>query len=119
MKVAIIGSRNITDKSYIYKQLDSFFKDNKPELIVSGGAHGPDKIGIAWALENKINVKEFLPDWERYKKSAGFIRNTQIVEAADLVIAFWDGLSKGTKDSINKAKKLNKQIKIISQNNEI
>lgn len=113
MKIAIIGSRCITDKSYIYEKLDYIFRNKKPSLVISGGAHGPDRIGIAWALENKIETQEFLPDWNKYKKSAGFIRNTQIVEAADIIIAFWDGISKGTKDSIDKAKKLNKKIKII------
>jgi len=117
MVVAIIGSRNFTDKSYIYKKLDSIFLSNKPELVVSGGAKGPDQIGINWATNNGIKIKEFYPSWDKYGKSAGVIRNTQIIENSDLVIAFWDGCSKGTKDSIDKAKKLNKQVKIIYHNN--
>lgn len=113
MTIAIIGSRAITDKEFIYSKLDTIFSTRKPDLIVSGGAKGPDTLGVLWARDNEIAVKEFFPDWEKYGRGAGFKRNTQIVEAADLVIAFWDGLSKGTLDSINKAKKLNKRVEII------
>ena len=113
MTIAIIGSRGITDKQYVYSKLDTIFANKKPELIVSGGAKGPDTLGVLWARENEVPVKEFMPDWEKYGRGAGFKRNTQIVEAADIVIAFWDGLSKGTKDSIDKAKKLNKRVEII------
>ena len=81
--------------------------------MVSGGARGPDTLGVLWARDNGIEIKEFLPDWDKYGKSAGFIRNTQIVEAADLVIAFWDGVSRGTKDSIDKAEKMGKRVAVI------
>ena len=113
MTIAIIGSRTITDKGFIYEKLDTIFSNRKPDMIVSGGAKGPDTLGVLWARDNGVDVKEFFPDWEKYGRGAGFKRNTQIVEAADLVIAFWDGLSKGTLDSINKAKKLNKRVEII------
>lgn len=87
--------------------------NRKPDLVVSGGAKGPDTLGVLWAKENDVEVKEFMPDWEKYGRAAGFKRNSQIVESANLVIAFWDGLSRGTKDSIDKARKLNKRVEII------
>jgi hypothetical protein len=113
MTIAIIGSRSITDKAQIYQKLDQIFRSRKPDEVVSGGAKGPDTLGVLWARENGVSVKEFLPDWAKYGRSAGFKRNTQIVESADLVIAFWDGESRGTLDSINKAKKLGKRVEII------
>lgn len=113
LTVAIIGSRNITDRNFIYSKLDKIFLNRKPDLVVSGGAKGPDTLGVMWARDNSVEVKEFIPDWAKYGRGAGFKRNTQIVEAANLVIAFWDGESRGTKDSIDKAKKLNKRVEII------
>lgn len=113
LSVAIIGSRTINDKSFVYSKLDKIFLGRKPDLVVSGGAKGPDTLGVLWARDNQVEVKEFIPDWEKYGRGAGFKRNSQIVEAANLVIAFWDGLSRGTKDSIDKAKKLNKRVEII------
>jgi hypothetical protein len=115
MTIAIIGSRNLTDKQLIYQKLDAIFANRKPDLIVSGGAKGPDTLGVLWGRDNEVAVKEFIPDWEKYGRGAGFKRNTQIVEAADLVIAFWDGESRGTKDSIDKARKLNKRVEIIKK----
>lgn len=113
LSVAIIGSRSVTDKNFVYSKLDKIFLNRKPDLVVSGGAKGPDTLGVSWARENGVEVKEFIPDWERYGRAAGFKRNTQIVESANLVIAFWDGASRGTKDSIDKARKLNKRVEII------
>jgi len=54
-----------------------------------------------------------LPDWDKYRKSAGFIRNQQIIDACTFVLAFWDGKSKGTKDTIDKARKAKKPTFII------
>lgn len=113
MTIAIIGSRGITDKTLVYEKLDKIFANVKPNLIVSGGAKGPDTLGVLWGRDNGVEVKEFIPDWAKYGRGAGFKRNTQIVEAADLVIAFWDGVSRGTKDSIDKARKLSKRVEII------
>ena len=109
MKVAVIGSRGFSD----YKLMcDTLKKLNISELI-SGGADGADSLGEQYARENDIPVKIFFPDWAKNKRMAGFIRNTDIVENAELVVAFWDQSSKGTLDSINKAEKLGKKVLII------
>ena len=63
-----------------------------------------------WAKDNNIEIVEYLPDYSKYQRAAPIKRNTLIVEEADVVIAFWDGKSKGTKDSINKAKSLGKEV---------
>lgn len=91
MKVAIIGSRgleNIEIEEYLPKGVTE---------IVSGGAKGVDTIAKEYALKNNIKLTEFKPDYKRYLKGAPLKRNLQIIEYSDMVIAIWDGKSKGTK----------------------
>lgn len=110
MKVAVIGSRGFTD----YEEMKRILSSIKITLLISGGAIGADKLGERYAKENNIETKIYLPDWNKHGKCAGFLRNTQIIEDAELVIAFWNGNSKGTLDSIKKAEKLNKKTLIIN-----
>jgi hypothetical protein len=110
MKVAVIGSRTFFDKAKLVEQLDRL---QNISLIVSGGARGADSLGEQYAKERKIPTMIFLPDWERFGKSAGFKRNVQIIDHADLVVAFWDGQSAGTRHSIDLARKSGKECKIV------
>lgn len=110
-KLAIIGSRGFNDYTLLRSVLDPY-KD-VITLVVSGGAKGADSLGEMWANENNIKTKIFYPDWEAHGKRAGFIRNEYIIKEGDGVIAFWDGISPGTKSSIDLCKKYNKPIKII------
>ena len=114
MKVAIIGSRGFNDYELVKKTLGPV--KEKITLIVSGGARGADTYGAMYAQEIGVPVQIFLPDWETYKRSAGYIRNKEIVSNSDVVIAFWDGISNGTQHSFKLAKELNKPIKIIKYN---
>ena len=109
MKIAVIGSRNFNDYELVKTTLSTL----NITLLVSGGAKGADSLGERYATENNIETLIFKPDWEKHGKAAGMIRNTDIINNADTVIAFWDGESKGTKDSITKAEKKNKNIIII------
>ena len=111
MKVAIIGSRNFNDYELVVETLLEY--ENIITLIVSGGAKGADMLGERWAKEKNKELLVFYPDWVKYGKSAGFIRNKDIIENSDIVFAFWDGVSKGTKHSIDLSVKLNKELKII------
>ena len=110
MKVAVIGSRGFNDYELVKTTLSSL----NITLLVSGGAKGADSLGERYAKENNINTLIFKPDWEKHGKAAGMIRNTDIVNNAETIIAFWDGESKGTKDSITKAEKLGKNIIIVN-----
>lgn len=110
MKVAVVGSRNFTDYNLVKETLDEI-KDIS--LIVSGGARGADSLGERYAAEKGIPIKIFLPAWDVYGRSAGYRRNVQIVEAADIVIAFWDGLSRGTRHSINLAREKGKELLVV------
>lgn len=113
MKISIIGSRTFNDYDLLRDIVLSKFNPSDIDVIVSGGAKGADKLGEQFAEEFNKRTNIFLPDWKKYGKSAGFIRNADIIKNSDYVFAFWDGVSKGTLNSINTAKKLNKKIKII------
>ena len=110
MKVAVIGSRSFND----YKRLKDTLSKIDVSLLVSGGANGADKLGEQYANENNIPTKIFLPDWEKHGKAAGFLRNTDIINEAELVVAFWDQQSNGTRDSIQKAEKQGKKVMIVT-----
>lgn len=65
-----------------------------------------------YAINNNIKLTEFLPDYKKYGKSAPLIRNIEIINYTDVILAFWDGKSRGTKYVIENAKKINKQINV-------
>lgn len=115
MNVAIIGSREFNDYKLLEKSILEIIVNNNIDItkIISGGARGADKLSEIYANKYKIPIEIILPDWS-IGKSAGFIRNSDIINKCDIVIAFWNGISKGTLDSIKKAKKLNKTVFIIN-----
>ncbi len=120
MKLAIIGSRTATDYSVLTQALDGRYgicmsSDGAYIVteVISGGARGADSLGARWANERGIKLTEFIPDWERYGKRAGFVRNQDIIAAADVVLCLWDGLSKGTANSLSIAKRLKKPTLIV------
>lgn len=112
MNIAIVGSRNFSDYGYLKEKLDSFLEDKNLNdiLIVSGGAKGADQLAEKYANEKNISTMIFLPDWKQFGRSAGFIRNADIIKNSDTVIAFWDGESNGTKNSIDLGRKKDKKI---------
>ena len=106
MKVAIIGSRNL-----INVEISKYIPENVTEII-SGGAIGIDTLAEEVADKRRISKSIIRPEYDKYGKRAPLIRNKEIVKRAELVIAFWDGKSRGTKFTIDYAKKLNKEVKI-------
>ena len=112
MKLAIIGSRTFNDYERMCNEILTLFTD-KIECIVSGGAKGADSLGERYAKERDIQTIILKPDWNKYGRSAGFIRNHDIIKTCTHVIAFWDGQSKGTKHSIDLAKQLGKPCWIV------
>lgn len=109
MKYAIIGSRNFCD----YELMEKTLKEYDISEIISGGAKGADSLAARYADQNDISLVVFKADWKRYGRAAGVIRNTDIIDSSDVVIAFWDGVSRGTKNSIDKAIKAGKSVNII------
>ena len=106
MKVAIIGSRNLA-----VKKLEEFLPDGITE-IVSGGAIGIDDCAREYARAKGMKITEFFPDYKKYGRRAPLVRNDLIIDYADIVIAFWDGKSRGTKYVIETCKKKNKKVTV-------
>ncbi len=103
MNVAIIGSRDFKNKELL---------DNTISLIVSGGAKGADTMGVQWANKNSIETKVYYPDFKKHKKAYHY-RNRQIVRESELIVAFWNGHSTGTKYTIDYARTLEKNVMVV------
>lgn len=113
IKLAIVGSRGFNDYDLLEKTINENYKIDQIEAIVSGGARGADSLGEKYAEKNNINKEIHLPDWKKYGRGAGFVRNKDIVDACDSIILFWDGSSKGTMHSMRLAQKAGKKIHLI------
>lgn len=111
MKLAIVGSRTFND----YALLKETIKSNNLNIteIVSGGARGADSLAEKFAIDNDIQTTIYKADWKTHGKAAGFIRNHDIIKNSDIVLAFWDGISNGTRHSISLAEKHNKRLIVV------
>ena len=106
MKIAVVGSRAVTI-SDIGKYIGNV------DEVISGGAVGVDSCAADFAREKGIRLTVFLPQYDLYGRAAPIVRNKQIVDYADKVIAFWDGSSKGTLSVIKYAQSIGKECEII------
>lgn len=112
MKLIIAGSRDIViSQEQLHEQITKRFPNINE--IVSGLANGPDTIGLEYAKLNNIQYKEFPADWKTYGKAAGMIRNRQMGDYADALLAFWNEKSRGTKGMINYMKTLKKPYHVV------
>lgn len=114
MKLSIIGSRSFTDYAALEQAADKIHATE----IISGGATGADTLAAKYAKNHNIKMSIFLPKFKtdktiQYHPKYYLERNKQIVDESDYVLAFWDGKSKGTKYTINYAKKQKKDLAII------
>ena len=116
MRLAIIGSRGFNDVGLLNDILNPLVFE--VTLVVSGGARGADLMGQIWAENHGIDTLIFAADWNKNGKSAGFIRNEDIIKNCDKAIAFWDGISNGTRHSISLCEKHNKPCRIINYENK-
>ncbi len=112
--VLIAGCRDYNNyaeaKRYINRCIAEIRKRYKI-TVISGGARGTDNLGELYAIENGFDVKKYLPDWERYGKSAGPLRNKIMVDKADFIICFWNGKSRGTASTVKYAIKTEKPLR--------
>ena len=125
--VVIAGSRSIVDYHPFEKEMDFImdvmFKGRlgtgvpvREEhevinpVIISGTARGPDKLGERWAGLRGFPVLRMPADWSKHGKKAGYIRNQKMVTLSDAVIVFWDGVSRGTRHTMNLAKEMGKPL---------
>jgi predicted Rossmann fold nucleotide-binding protein DprA/Smf involved in DNA uptake len=84
----------------------------KPALVISGGATGADHLGETWARRNGVESLIYHPDHKKYRHPYHH-RNRLIAEACDVLVAFWDGRSSGTKYTINYARRIGKPVIIV------
>lgn len=116
MRVAIVGSRNIeydTIKERAYALLCRHIPANATE-IVSGGAVGIDTLAEIYAKQNGLPMKIFKPDYARYGKRAPLMRNDEIVDYAQYVLAIWDGSSHGTAYTVATCIQKGVPVKVVS-----
>lgn len=109
MKVGVIGTRFFEDYDLMCSTLDKINARFKISAIVSGGAKGADSLAEIWANSREIKTIIHKPDWSIGKQAAA-IRNIKIVDDSDMIIAFWDGGSKGTKMTMDMARNNKKPL---------
>lgn len=121
MRIIVAGGRDFDDYDLVCKSLDEFLKDkDKSEVeIVSGRAIGADRLGERYAEEHDLNCVKFEAKWFGLGRRAGIVRNGQMAEYASedyngTLFAFWNGMSKGTKNMIDQASEKELDIHIIS-----
>lgn len=117
LNLGVVGSRTFSDRDLIFAWLDRIHKDLGPfDKLVTGDAQGADLIAESWGKKNNINVKICYADWTNLGNKASYLRNISVIDNSDLVIAFWDGDSKGTAHAIRVTRMVNKPLLVISRN---
>ena len=115
-KIIIAGGRDFMDYNLLKKKANKILQEKRVShkiVIISGCARGADTLGLRYASENAFDVEEYPANWDKYGKKAGYMRNVEMAENADALIAFWDGKSKGTKHMIDIATERNLPIRVI------
>ena len=124
LRVIIAGSRDFNDYELLKKSVIEIItkKTMLPDLtrIVSGGARGADTLGERFANEMGLEISRFIPDWDGLGKRAGYVRNAEMAKFAveddndGMLIAFWDGQSRGTKHMIDLAKRYGLEVHVVN-----
>ena len=114
INIAVGGCRDFCDVAYIFRCLDEYIENlcDQDITFISGHCSGVDTAAEKYAELKGFKTLIFPAEWKKYGKAAGPIRNKQMVEAADVVIAFWDGRSRGTKSLVVLAKKFGKALTV-------
>lgn len=114
-KIIIAGGRDFNNYALLQEYVDKFLSTYPSDSIeiISGNAKGADKLGERYAKEHNLPVKLFPANWNKYGKRAGYLRNQEMADYANMLIAFWDRKSKGTNHMINIAKKAGLIVKVV------
>jgi hypothetical protein len=113
-KVIIAGSRDFSDFQLLYAKCEEILESQTDIEIVSGTARGADKLGEHYASLKGHSIAKFPADWDKHGKAAGYLRNKDMADYADCLIAFWDGSSRGTKHMIDLAKEKGLSVHIVN-----
>jgi hypothetical protein len=116
-RIVVAGSRSFSDYSVLKEKIDYVVDTILPEwqkpVVVSGGARGADLLGERYARERGYDLVRFPACWDKFGKSAGFLRNSAMAWYADMLVAFWDKTSPGTAAMIDSAKSEGLQVVIV------
>lgn len=117
-KIMVCGGRDFNNEAMLFHALDELLlslqsHETKCYTLIAGAARGADTLAAVYAKNNNLKLEEYPAEWDKYGKSAGYRRNTDMVDASDMVVAFWDGKSKGTKHSIDLALSKGKHLLVI------
>ena len=115
-KVIIAGGRDFSDYQLLVEKCDKYLANKTNIEIVSGTAKGADSLGARYAKDKGYSVKTFPADWAAFGKRAGYLRNEQMANYANALIAFWDGESRGTKHMIDIATEKGLLVKVTPYN---
>lgn len=115
MKLGIIGSREFCNQQFVIDKVTEYLEGSFCEVI-SGGARGVDTWAELTSKDLNVYTCIIKPEWDKFGKKAGIIRNKVIVERSDKLLVFWDGYSKGTKSTIDFAVESKKPIDIYIRN---
>lgn len=111
-RVIIAGGRDFSDFDMLVKKCSFLLKNKKDVEVVCGGARGADSLGKKFSTTRGHGLKMFPADWDKHGKAAGMIRNIEMAEYSDALIAFWDGQSRGTKHMIKTAKAMGLDVRV-------
>lgn len=128
LRIIVAGGRNFTDYDLLFDTLSDLLCELDDEIIVdnssnvkfiSGTCRGADSLGEQFAYTYGYEVVRFPADWDKYGKSAGYRRNCDMAKYAAeartaILVAFWDGKSKGTKNMIDIAKRYGLDVRIVN-----
>lgn len=115
-KVIIAGTRAFEDYDLLCRKCDEILQKKALKhsvVIVSGTARGADRLGERYAADRGYAVEKYPANWKAFGKAAGYIRNGDMADASDMLIAFWDGKSRGTGHMIDLAWKKGLSVQII------
>lgn len=115
-KVIIAGGRTFSDYDLVEKSCNYYLQNklnNCEVIVVSGHASGADSLGERYAQERGLECELHPADWHAHGRAAGPIRNAQMADVANALIAFWDGKSRGTKNMIDTATKRGLQVAVV------
>lgn len=112
-RVIIAGGRDLNDYDLLCTKCDRIVLRRKPTAIICGEARGADLLGKQYAHQHRIEVLSFPAEWNIYGSRAGYLRNEEMADHADALVAFWDGKSKGTKHMIQTAEKRGLLMRVI------
>lgn len=116
-RVIVAGSRSIQCQDIVFRKLDCLLarkiEQGETIQIISGTARGADQMGERYAAARGFPCARFPANWVQYGRRAGYLRNCEMAQNADALVAFWDGQSPGTRHMIQIAEDRGLAVRVI------